>query len=77
MLHEHGGRKHDVGHRSRFGHELLMHRHEQVFAGKALSHQRLFGRHRHRVGVLDQHRLDRRSALQASASPVRMRPIWD
>ena len=36
MLHEHGGRKHDVGHGGRLGHELLMHRHEQVLAGKAL-----------------------------------------
>ena len=64
MLHEHGRRQHDIGHRSRLGHELLVHGDEQVLAGKTLAHQGLLRRHGHRVGVLDQHRLDRRSALQ-------------
>ena len=64
VLHEHGRRQHDVGHLGRLGHELLVHHHEQVFAGKALAHQRLLRRHRHRIGVLDQHRLDRRAVLQ-------------
>ena len=41
-----------------------MHRDEQVLARKALAHQRLLRRDRHRVGVLDQHRLDRAAALQ-------------
>ena len=40
MLHEHRRRQHDVGHLRRLGHELLVHRHEQVFARKALAHQR-------------------------------------
>ena len=58
MFHEHRCRKHDIGHRSCFGHELLMHRDEQIFARKALTHQRLFRRDGHGIGVLDQHRLD-------------------
>ena len=64
MLHEHCCRQNDIGHLCRLGHELLMHRHEQILARKALPHQRLLRRHRHRIGVLDQHRLDRRSASQ-------------
>ena len=64
VLHEHRRRQHDIGHHSRFRHELLMHDNKQVLARKALTHQRLFGRHCHRVGVLDQHRLDRRAAMQ-------------
>ena len=64
MLHEHGRGQHDVGHLRGLGHELLMHRHEQVLARKSLAHQRLLRRHRHRIGVLDQHRLDRRPAFQ-------------
>ena len=31
---EHGGGQHDVGHDGGFGHELLMHHSEQVFARK-------------------------------------------
>ena len=64
VLHEHGRRQHDVGHLRRLGHELLVHRDEQILAGKAAAHQILLRRHRHRIGVLDQHRLDRATAVQ-------------
>jgi len=64
MLHEHRRRQHDIRHQGGLGHELLMHRHEQVLARKTLPHQRLLRRHRHRIGVLDQHRLDRTSATK-------------
>src|SRR6185437_14532070 len=64
MLHEDGGRKHDIRHLRGFGHELLMNDHEQVFTRKALAYQRLLRRNRHRIGVLDQHRLDRATSVQ-------------
>ena len=64
MLHEHRRRQYDIGHLRGLGHELFMHRREQVFARKTLSHERLLGRDRHRIGVLDQHRLDRTAAAQ-------------
>ena len=64
MLHEHRRRQHDVGHRGSFGHELFVHRHKQILARKSVTDEILFGRDRHRIGVLDQHRLDRRAFLQ-------------
>ena len=64
VLHEHGRRQHDVGHLGRLGHELLVHRDEQILPRETLPHQCLLRRHRHRIGVLDQHRLDRPAALQ-------------
>ena len=64
VLHEHGRRQYDVGHLGGFGHELLVHHHEQVLARETLAHKRLLRRHGHRIGVLDQHRLDRRAVLQ-------------
>ena len=77
MLHEHGRGQNDVGHLRRLGHELLVHRHEQVFAGKPPAHQRLLRRHRHRVGVLDEHRLDRRAAVQRLGIAGQDAPILD
>ena len=56
--------KHDVGHQRRLGHELLVHGDEEILAGKAAAHQVLLRRHRHRIGVLDQHGLDRAAAMQ-------------
>ena len=41
-----------------------MHADEQVFAGEAAPDLLLMGRNRERIGVLDQHRLDRRTVLQ-------------
>ena len=41
-----------------------MHADEQVLARKAAPHLLLIGRDHHRIGVLDQHRLDRAAALQ-------------
>ena len=64
VLHEHRRGEHDVGHLRCLGHELLVHRDEQILAGEPLAHQPLLGRHRHRIGVLDQHRLDWPAALQ-------------
>ena len=62
MLEEHGGGQHDVGEFRRLGHELLMHADEQIFARQALLHFGLVGRDRGRIGVLHDHRLDRRAA---------------
>ena len=64
VLHEHGRRKHDVGHERGFGHELLVHADEQVLPGEAPFDQFLLGRDRDRVGVLDQHGGDRRAVPQ-------------
>ena len=78
VLHEHGRRQHQVGHPRGLGHELLVHADEQILAGKAALHHLLVGTHRNRIGVLDQHRGDRRTAAERIAlSPVRMAPIRD
>ena len=67
VLEEHRRRQHDVGHLRRLGHELLVHADEQVVARKAALDLRLVGRDRHRIGVLDEQRVDRRPALQGLA----------
>ena len=59
---EGGGGQHDVGVGRRVGHELLVDAQEQVVAREAAVHQRRFRRHHRRVGVLHQHRHDRRAA---------------
>ncbi len=41
-----------------------MHDGEQIFTSKTLPHQPLLGRDRHRVGVLNQQRLDGRAIAQ-------------
>jgi hypothetical protein len=43
VFHEHRSRQHDIRHLRGFGHELLVHHHEQVLARKASAHQRLLG----------------------------------
>ncbi len=62
MLEEHGGRQDDVGHARRVGQELLVHGDEQVVAREAPVHLAEVGRDAHRVGVLDQQRVDRPAA---------------
>ena len=64
MLQEHRGRQHDVGELCRIGHELLVHAGEEVVAQQALLHQPLLGRDIRRIGVLDQHRRHRRTAIE-------------
>ena len=46
VLDEHGGGQHHVGHLRRVGHELLVHAHEQIVAGKAALDRVLIGRDR-------------------------------
>ena len=77
VLEEHGRRQHDVGHLRRLGHELLVHADEQILAREAALDPFLVGRDRHRIGVLDEHRRDRRSAAQRIGSPVRIAPMRD
>ena len=67
VLEEHRRRQHDVGDARGVGHELLVHADEQVLARKAAPHLLLIGRDGQRIGVLDQHRLDRAAALQRLA----------
>jgi hypothetical protein len=64
MFQKHRRRQHDIGHCCGFGHELLMHDHEQIFAREPLFNSRLVGRDGNGIGVLDQHRLHRRTAAQ-------------
>ena len=64
VLEEHRRRQHDIGMARGVGEELLVDAGEQVLARKAAPHLLLIGRDDHRVGVLDQHRLDRAAALQ-------------
>jgi hypothetical protein len=49
MLEEHGGRQYDVGEPRRVGHELLVHRHEQVVPGEAAVHLAEVGCYAHRA----------------------------
>ncbi len=65
VLDEHGGRQDDIGNLSRIGHELLVHRHEQVVAQEAFTDETLFRRYVHRVGVLDQQRRHRPTAAKS------------
>ena len=69
MFEEHGGGQHHIGHGRRVSHELLMHDGEEILAGEALSHQRLIGRDRHGIGVLDEHGHDRPAAFKSGAIP--------
>ena len=48
----------------RVGHELLVHRHEQIVPGEAAVHLTEVGCYAHRVGVLDQQRMDGAAAGQ-------------
>ena len=64
VLHEHGRGQHDIGHERRLGHELLVHADEEILAGKTPFHELLLRRDGDRVGVLDQHRLDRRPVVE-------------
>ncbi len=64
VLEEHGRRQNDVGVARGVGHELLVHADEQVFAGETAPHLFLMRGDRERIGVLDEHRLDRRPVLQ-------------
>lgn len=77
MFKEHGGRQHDIGHLSRFGHELLMHGDEEIVAQETLFHQPLFGRDIDGIGILYQQRRHRAAVAQRFRVPVSTRPICD
>ncbi len=62
MFEKHGGGQNDVGEFRRLGHELLMHADEEILARQALLHLGLVGRDGSRIGVLNEHGLDRRAA---------------
>ena len=64
VLEEHGGRQDDVGHGRGVGQELLVHGDEQIGPREAAVHLAELGGDAHRVGVLDQQRVDRAAALQ-------------
>ena len=67
MLHEHGGRQHNIGEFRRIGHELLVYGHEQVVAQETLLHQALLGADVGRVSVLDEQGGHRRTVPQGLA----------
>src|SRR5690242_3555156 len=56
--------QYDVRDVRRLRHKLLMHAHEQVFTCKSAFHQRLIRTDGYRICVLDDHRGDRRTAMQ-------------
>ena len=64
VLDEHGRRQHHVGHFCGIGHELFVHANEQILAGKAALDHLLVGGDSDRIGVLDQHSVDRRTAAE-------------
>ena len=64
VLDEHGGGQDHVGNLRRVGHELLVHAHEQIVAREAALDRVLFGGDGNRIGVLNEHRGDRRPAAQ-------------
>ena len=68
VLEEGRRRQHDVGHGGGLGQELLVHAQEEIVARHAGPHLRRLGRNHHGIGVLDQHRRDRRAV--AEIAPV-------
>src|SRR4029079_12081603 len=56
--------QHHVRHERRLGHELLMDTDEQIVPREPLLDPVLVGRHRHRIGVLNDERADGATALQ-------------
>src|SRR5207247_6043030 len=64
VLEKHGRGQGNVGHAGGLGHELLVYADEQVLAGKAALDEILLRRDRHRIGVLDDQRGDRRATKQ-------------
>src|ERR1700733_8840456 len=77
VLEEHRRREHNVGKTRGISHELLMHADKQILARESLPNFFLVGRDHHRIGVLDQHRLNWAAPLSASRSPVRISPTRD
>ena len=65
-----GGRQHVVGVVGGVGLEVLEHDGEQVLAREALRHLARLRRHRDRIAVVDDQRVDRRLAPAADASPI-------
>ncbi len=61
--------QHDVGHPRGVGQELLVHANEQILAPEAVAHFAEFGGDVHRIGVLHEQRLDRRSVAQIALVP--------
>ncbi len=64
MFEEHGRRQDDIGIGRGVGQELLVHDREQILAREAGTHLAELGRDAQRVGVLDEHGLDRRPVAQ-------------
>ena len=64
MLKESGRWQHHVRHQCRLGHELFVHTDEQIIACEAALDLVLVGRNRHRIGVLDDKRMNLPAALQ-------------
>ena len=64
MLEEHGRRQDDIGEFRGLCHELFVNDQKQIVAAEALMHLVLVRTDNGRIGVLDQHRLDRRATLQ-------------
>ena len=63
VLEEHRRGQNDIGKARGVGHELLVHADKQILAREPSPHLLLVGRDHQRIGVLDQHRLDRAAAL--------------
>lgn len=66
VLEEHGRGQDDVGELRRLGHELLVDHEEQVLARQPLMDVCLIGGDGRGIGVLDEHRLDRRPVLESA-----------
>ena len=74
MLEEHGRRQDDIGEFRGLCHELFVNDQKQIVAAEALMHLVLVRTDNGRIGVLDQHRLDRRPPFRSSSSPSRIGP---
>jgi hypothetical protein len=64
VLHEHGGGEYHVRHERGLGQELLVDAYEEVVTGEAAFHELLLRGDGDGIGVLDQHRRDRRAASE-------------
>ena len=61
MLHEHRRGQHQIGHGGGFGHELLMHAHEQILTRETAPDAVGIGGDGHGICVLNQHAMDLRA----------------
>jgi hypothetical protein len=65
VLDKHRGGQDEIGHLGSLCHELLVHDGKKIFSFKALAGETMVGGNDHRVGVLDQQRLDRCTCFQS------------